>query len=110
MNIEDLLPDSQPLAALWHSARDAVETVAVDCRYAGYVARQQAAAARAAEMEARAIPAGLDYGDVPHLRAEARERLGAIRPETIGQATRISGITPADVTVLLVHLAGAKRQ
>ncbi len=110
VSAEQLLPADESLRRLWRRHRDAVETVAVDCRYEGYVARQRASAARLAEMEAKAIPARLDYRDVPHLRAEARERLGAIRPETLGQALRVSGITPADVTVIMVHLAGRARQ
>ena len=55
------------------------------------------------------IPERMDYSGVPHLRAEARLRLKSIRPRTLGQALRASGITPADITVLMVHLAGAGR-
>ena len=84
--------------------RGAVETVAVDCRYAGYVARQQSAAAGLMELEMKRIPDSLRYADVPHLRAEAIERLESIRPATLGQALRISGITPADITVLTIRL------
>ncbi len=90
--------------SLWKSHRGAVETVAIDCRYAGYVARQQSAAAGLMELEMRRIPDSLHYADVPHLRAEAIERLESIRPATLGQALRISGITPADITVLTIHL------
>jgi tRNA uridine 5-carboxymethylaminomethyl modification enzyme len=55
-------------------------------------------------LAARRIPAGLDYQLVPHLRAEAREKLARVSPTDLAQAARISGITPADVSVLLVHL------
>jgi len=99
----------RPLALLWREHRDAVETAAIDYRYAGYVAREQAAAAKLAELERRRVPDRLDYAAVPHLRAEARERLAAIRPRSLGQALRISGITPADVTVLMVYLSGQNR-
>ena len=81
-----------------------VESAATDCRYAGYLAKDLAAAARLQDLEARRIPPQLDYAVVPHLRAEARQRLSEIRPETLAQALRVSGITPADITVLSVHL------
>jgi len=115
VRVEDFLPpDGSPghpcraLGALWASARDAVETVAIDCRYAGYLARQRQSVARLAELDHKRLPDAMDYAAVPHLRAEARERLDAIRPRTLGQALRVSGITPADVTVLMVHLAGRR--
>ena len=73
------------------------------------MARAEATAARLAALEERPIPDKLDYRCVPHLRAEAKERLEAIRPRTLGQALRVSGITPADVTVLMVHLTGVRR-
>jgi tRNA uridine 5-carboxymethylaminomethyl modification enzyme len=97
------------LLSLWREHPQAVETAAIDCRYAGYVARQQAAAERLGQLEGRRIPDSLDYGAVAHLRAEARERLVAVRPRTLGQALRVSGVTPADVTVLMVHLGAAGR-
>jgi tRNA uridine 5-carboxymethylaminomethyl modification enzyme len=56
-------------------------------------------------MEDRVIPAGLDYAAVPHLRAEAREKLARVRPRSLGQAARIAGLGPADLAVLLIHLA-----
>jgi tRNA uridine 5-carboxymethylaminomethyl modification enzyme len=93
---------------LWREHRGAVETAAVDCRYAGYLRRQEALARKLRDLEDRILPELLDYAAVPHLRAEAAERLAAVRPRTLGQALRISGITPADITVLTVHL-GARR-
>ena len=114
VSIEELLPGDdrdhpcRPLAELRRRHGEAVQTVAIDCRYAGYVQKERAAAARLAELESKRIPPSIRYDDVPHLRAEARQRLAAIAPATLGQALRISGITPADVTVLMVHLAGRK--
>ena len=105
--------NEQALCVLRQLRRDfpqAVETAAIDCRYAGYVAREQASAARLRELEDQPIPAWVDYRQVPHLRAEARERLEAIGPGTLGQALRISGITPADITVLMVHLGRRRRR
>ena len=58
----------------------------------------------------RPIPREIDYGAISHLRAEARERLAEVRPRSLGQALRISGVTPADITVLAVGLAKASRQ
>ncbi len=86
----------------------AAKQVVYDAKYAGYVARQQVDIQRHQRLAARRIPAGLDYGDVSHLRAEAREKLARVRPIDLAQAARISGITPADLAVLIVHLEGSK--
>jgi tRNA uridine 5-carboxymethylaminomethyl modification enzyme len=61
------------------------------------------------DLDDKLIPAGIDYSAVTHLRFEAREKLTAIAPRSLGQALRISGITPADVTVLAIYLAGKGR-
>ncbi len=94
----------EPMRQLWQEHRDAIEAVSIDCRYAGYIERQQAHARKLGQLDLRPLPESLDYSAVPHLRAEARERLEAIRPRTLGQALRVSGITPADITVLMIHL------
>ena len=91
------------LAALGLSA-EAREQVEIEAKYAGYQARQSAQEARAQRMEGRPIPAGLDYAAIPHLRGEAREKLAAVRPRSIGQAGRIPGLGPGDLAVLMVHL------
>ena len=78
--------------------------VTYDVKYAGYVARQDIDVARQERLAARRIPEAFDYGDVEHLRMEAREKLARIRPRDLAQASRISGITPADVAVLMVYL------
>ncbi len=75
-----------------------------DTKYAGYIARQQIDVARQQRLAARRIPAAFDYAAVPHLRAEAREKLDRVRPADLAQAARISGITPADLTVLMIQL------
>jgi len=80
----------------------------VTLKYEGYIQRQQRAIDRFRDLEDRAIPADLDYGTIRHLRHEARERLTAVRPRNLGQAARVSGIQPADISVLLVHLAGTR--
>ena len=81
-----------------------VTSTAIDATYAGYIDKQQLAAARLGDMDAKKIPAELDYHAISQLRWEAREKLSAIAPANLGQALRISGITPADITVLAVHL------
>jgi len=86
-------------------ADDAVaEQVEIQAKYEGYIERQRAEVARRAQFEARALPAGLDYREVRGLSAEAQQKLNQHRPETIGQAARISGVTPAAISLLLVHL------
>jgi tRNA uridine 5-carboxymethylaminomethyl modification enzyme len=96
---------SRELAALLADHPRAVAAVATDARYAGYVQREEAARQRMARLDAQPIPPGLDYGAISHLRQEARDNLQAVRPRSLGQASRVSGITPADVTVLAVYLA-----
>jgi tRNA uridine 5-carboxymethylaminomethyl modification enzyme len=84
--------------------RDALEQVILESKYAGYIHRQAEQIERFQRMESRPIPAHFDYAAVPQLRAEAREKLSRIRPLNLGQASRISGISPADLAVLLVYL------
>ncbi len=78
--------------------------VEVLVKYEGYIARQQKQIERFAQLEGRLIPAWVDYARVTGLRNEARQKLSKFTPRSLGQAMRISGITPADVTVLAVHL------
>jgi len=82
------------------------EQVTHDVKYAGYVARQEAEIARGARLAEKRIPPGFDFSAVSHLRAEAREKLERVRPLSLAQASRVSGITPADVALLMVHLKG----
>ncbi len=77
-----------------------------DARYAGYVAREDSDVARQRRLAERRIPDDFDFRSLDHLRTEAREKLSRIRPVNLSQAARISGITPADLAVLMVHLDG----
>jgi tRNA uridine 5-carboxymethylaminomethyl modification enzyme len=77
------------------------ELVEVECKYGGYIARQQREVERLRKMEDRPIPQGIDYDGLPGLRNEARQVLKRFRPATLGQAGRLAGINPADVTILL---------
>jgi tRNA uridine 5-carboxymethylaminomethyl modification enzyme len=82
----------------------ALEQVILECKYSGYIDRQAAQVERFQRMESKSIPAHFDYAAVPQLRMEAKEKLGRIRPTSLGQASRISGISPADLAVLLIYL------
>jgi tRNA uridine 5-carboxymethylaminomethyl modification enzyme len=80
------------------------EQVEVEAKYAGYIEKQRLEVARFRRLEDHRIPPGLDYGAIVGLRAEAQERLARVQPATVGQATRLAGVNPADISVLLVHL------
>ena len=77
----------------------------VAVKYSGYIRRQGRMIERFRELEQRVIPAGTDYSVIPHLRREAMERWTAVEPRSVGQAARVSGIHPTDVSVLLVYLS-----
>jgi len=83
--------------------RDHAELL-IETRYAGYVAREQLQIEKRADAESAELPKDLRYEDIPHLRFEAREKLERIRPATLGQASRVSGIGPADIGALLVWI------
>jgi tRNA uridine 5-carboxymethylaminomethyl modification enzyme len=84
--------------------RDVVEQVLLEAKYAGYIDRQAAQVERFQRLEGKPIPATFDYHAIPQLRCEAKEKLHTIRPASLGQASRISGIHPADLAVLLLYL------
>ena len=101
----DIWPD---LARL---TRDAVEQLEVDARYSGYLERQSEDIEAFRRDEDLAIPIGLDYGAIAGLSNEVREKLARGRPVTLGQASRIDGVTPAALTLLLAHVRkGARRR
>ncbi len=80
------------------------EQVNINIKYQGYIDRQQKQIEKFKKVEKKKIPADIDYDDVSSLRLEARQKLKALHPENIGQASRISGVSPADISVLLVYL------
>lgn len=84
--------------------RDVIEAAVVDAKYEGYLVKQQRVVALQQNLDSKRIPADFDYTAVTHLRCEAREKLSAFKPATLGHASRISGITPADITVLQICL------
>ncbi len=86
----------------------AAQAVAIETKYGGYIRRQEREVERFRKLETRHIPSGFDFRAIRQLRNEAKEKLAAVSPQSIGQASRISGISPADITVLMLHLE-AKR-
>ena len=80
------------------------ESLEVDIKYEGYVKKQLAEVARTEKLENRRLPEDIDYSLIKGLRIEAAQKLAKIRPQTVGQASRISGVNPADISVLLIYL------
>jgi tRNA uridine 5-carboxymethylaminomethyl modification enzyme len=93
-----VVPPAEPLPP------DVAEQVQIEAKYAGYIEKQRAEVARFRRLEDRRLPADLDYSALVGLRAEAQEKLATVRPATVGQASRLAGVNPADISVLLVHL------
>ncbi len=85
-------------------SKDQLQAVTIDAKYEGYLTKQQRLVAGFRALENKKIPHDLDYQNVIHLRSEAREKLRSFKPATLGQASRITGVTPADITVIQVHL------
>ena len=83
---------------------EVIKTVETDVKYAGYIKRELAEVERQKKLEDKHIPADLDYKNIKGLRLEAGQKLEKFRPLTIGQASRISGVSPADISVLLLYL------
>ena len=80
------------------------ERLETEIKYAGYIARQDRMIRDVARHEKTLIPADFEYADLTGLTLEAREKLNAVRPADLGQASRISGVSPADVTALIIYL------
>ena len=87
---------------------EVTEQVEIDIKYDGYIKRQLKQVEQFKKLEAKKIPTDIDYEKVGSLRIEARQKLEAYRPISIGQASRISGVSPADISVLLVYLSSTK--
>ena len=83
---------------------DVIRTVETDVKYAGYIKRELAEVERQRKLEGKYIPEDMDYGKIKGLRLEAGQKLAKVRPATVGQASRISGVSPADISVLLLYL------
>ena len=85
-------------------ADDVLQAVTIDAKYEGYLHKQERLMAGFHALENKKIPPDMDYYDIMHLRTEAKEKLSTFRPATLGQASRLGGITPADITVIQIHL------
>ncbi len=99
--LRQALTSTRTLPELPDEVRQQVE---IAITYEGYIKKQQEQVAHMERLENKLLPEDIDYAAVPSLRDEAREKLAAIRPRSVGQASRISGVSPADVSVLLVWL------
>ena len=87
-----------------------MEQVEIGLKYEGYIKRQQAQIDEMRRLVGKAIPEEIHYQDITGLRKEAQEKLQRIRPENVGQASRISGVSPADISVLLIYLAAGQKR
>ena len=96
--LKEIDPEREELPA------DVVEQININIKYDGYIKRQMQQVKQFKKMETRKIPASLNYDDVSSLRLEARQKLKEFRPENVGQASRISGVSPADIGVLLISI------
>ena len=102
--IADFDPDRQPLP------REVIEQVNINIKYEGYISRELKQVEHFKKLENKLIPANINYDDISGLRIEARQKLKNYSPRSIGQASRISGVSPADITVLLVYMEQHRRQ
>lgn len=87
-----------------------IEQVEIELKYEGYITRQMRQVEQFKKMEKKKIPSWIDYEDISSLRLEARQKLIAYKPVSVGQASRISGVSPADISVLLVYLEHQAKQ
>jgi len=83
---------------------EVIQQVEISLKYAGYIDRQETEVQRFRGMEEKRIPSWVDYNSIPSLRTEARQKLNTIRPETLGQASRISGVSPADISLVMIWI------
>jgi tRNA uridine 5-carboxymethylaminomethyl modification enzyme len=103
LELADLLPFLE-LSDEDLADHEALLDAEIEIKYAGYIAKEMEHVGKLSRLEETPLPANLDYASFKALSIEARQKLAAVRPSTIGQASRVSGVSPADVSVLLVHL------
>jgi tRNA uridine 5-carboxymethylaminomethyl modification enzyme len=106
LNYEELAVIDEGRPELPFSVREQVE---LSVKYEGYIKRQMMQVEQFKKLEGKKLPAALDYNNVQGLRIEARQKLNQIKPGSIGQASRISGVSPADISVLLIYLEQMRR-
>jgi len=106
VNIFDL---KNEFGILSEMSKQALEQAETDVKYEGYIQKEREQVEQFNKMEKRKLPADINYDEISGLRIEARQKLNKIKPQNLGQASRISGVSPADVTVLIVWLAQNKK-
>jgi tRNA uridine 5-carboxymethylaminomethyl modification enzyme len=89
--------------------KDVLKQVEIEAKYEGYIQREKELVERTLKLEEKEIPHSIDFKTIKGLRKEAQEKLNSIKPRSIGQAARISGVSPADITTLLIFLYGRRR-
>ena len=102
VSYDDLAPIDPNRPAL---SKKVTEQVEISIKYEGYIKRQLSDIHEQQRMEDRALPTDIDYNSITTIRTEARQKLNLVRPETLGQASRISGVSPADIGALMVYLS-----
>lgn len=102
-HIHHLIPEKNP-----NLSAAAIQQVEIQIKYEGYINKALEQARKLKRIEEKQIPANIDYDQVPNLALEAKQKLKEIRPLTIGQATRISGVNPADISILMVYIKGER--
>ena len=107
LNYDDLAPVDPERPAL---PREVTEQVEISIKYEGYIQRQERQVAEMRRLEGKALPPDMDYRNLSGLRLEARQKLDAIRPLNLGQASRISGVSPADIAALMIALQGREER
>ena len=86
----------------------ALEQILISIKYEGYIVKEYKQAKKFQVLETKKIPSDIDYDIIPNIASEARDKLKKVRPETISQASRISGVNPSDISILLVYLESRK--
>ena len=97
-DLVEFFPPAEPLD------RDIIEQVEISIKYAGYISKAKDKVEKQKRMEAKRIPENIDYDAINGLATEARHRLKLIQPQTIAQASRVSGVNPADISILMVYI------
>ena len=90
--------------------KEVTQEVEIEVKYKGYIKLQQAQVEKFKKLEAKLLPQDIDYSTIKGLRLEARQKLNKIKPNSVGQASRISGVSPADISVLLIYLEQTNRK
>jgi tRNA uridine 5-carboxymethylaminomethyl modification enzyme len=96
--------ENDPYIKQQNFSPEVLQGAIIDAKYQGYLTKQQKIVEAFRRLENKKVPSELDYNDITHLKAEARYKLSQFRPATLAQAARISGITPADITVIQIHI------